>query len=95
MKKALLAVSCGIVFSSSVFAGSPHPGFEFHEEANCIKCHSAESKNPYNRNKSDSFPKLVKAVQFCNDNLNAGWFEDEVEMVADYLNQEYYYHPKD
>jgi len=79
-----------VLFSSSVFA-EVHPGKEFHDSAECMKCHTAK---PYNPQKTNSWPKLVKAVQFCNDNLNAGMFEDEVEMLADYLNETYYHHPK-
>jgi hypothetical protein len=56
-----------------------------------MKCHAAK---PYDPNKTTSWPKLVKTVQFCNDNLNSGLFEDEVEELADYLNQEYYKYEK-
>ena len=78
------------LFSSNSFA-NVHPGQSLHESADCMKCHTAK---PYNPQKTDSWEKLVKTVQFCNDNLNAGMFEDEVEELADYLNQTYYHHPK-
>ncbi len=97
MKKLLTITSLAIGLSAAVSqsamagAGEEHPGKAFHDQANCMKCHAAK---PYNPNKSNTYPKLVKAVQFCNDNLNAGFFEDEVEQLADYLNQEYYHHPK-
>jgi len=84
------SLTLGILMSNTAFA-SDHPGKAFHEQADCMKCHAAQ---PYDPNKSDSWPKLVKTVQFCNDNLNTGFFEDEVEQLADYLNNEYYKHPK-
>lgn len=85
-------ISSALLFAQASQAGAgEHPGKAFHDDANCMKCHAAK---PYDPKKSDSYPKLVKAVQFCNDNLNAGFFEDEVEQLADYLNQEYYHHPK-
>ncbi|MEA3406106.1 MAG: hypothetical protein U9R28_10280 [Pseudomonadota bacterium] len=95
MKKplSLLATSFAITVltSQTVLAADDHPGKAFHDQADCMKCHAAQ---PYDPKKSDSFPKLVKAVQFCNDNLNTGFWEDEVAQLADYLNQEYYHHPK-
>lgn len=78
------------VFSGNTFA-EVHPGQSLHESADCMKCHTAK---PYNPQKTDSWEKLVKTVQFCNDNLNAGMFEDEVEQLADYLNNTYYHHKK-
>ncbi|BCN93423.1 hypothetical protein THMIRHAM_12080 [Thiomicrorhabdus immobilis] len=80
------------LFSSNSFAEEPHPGKVLLDAANCMKCHSSK---PYNPQKTTSYPKLVAAVSFCNENLNTGMFEDEVEQVADYLNQTYYHHPKD
>jgi len=94
MKKSLsVMASCfalSFVISQPTFAAD-HPGKALHDQADCMKCHAAK---PYDPKKSDSYPKLVKAVQFCNDNLNTGYWEDEVEQLADYLNQEYYHHPK-
>ena len=75
--------------SRSAFA-SEMPGKALHEQADCMKCHAAK---PYDPVKTDTYPKLVKMVQFCNDNLNTGFFEDEVEQLAEYLNKEYYKHP--
>lgn len=81
-----------VLFSTNSFANEPHPGKILHDAADCMKCHTAK---PYNPQKTTSYPKLVKNVSFCNDNLNTGMFEDEIEQVADYLNQTYYHHPKD
>lgn len=86
----LLGTATMVMFSSHAMA-EPHPGKALHDGADCMKCHTAK---PYNPQKTDSWEKLVKTVQFCNDNLNAGLFEDEVEQLADYLNQTYYHHPK-
>ena len=78
-----------LLFSQTAYA--EHPGKVLHDDANCMKCHTSK---PYDPVKTDSWPKLVKTVQFCNDNLNTGMFEDEVEQLADYLNQTYYKHSK-
>jgi len=81
----------GLAMFSQLSYAEPHPGKALHESADCMKCHTAK---PYNPQATDSWPKLVKTVQFCNDNLNAGMFEDEVEELADYLNNTYYHHKK-
>ena len=85
----LLSVLGSLTLSQQAFA--EHPGKVFHDDANCMKCHTAK---PYSPEKTPTYEKLVKTVQFCNDNLNAGMFEDEVEQLADYLNDTYYHYPK-
>jgi mono/diheme cytochrome c family protein len=90
MKKviAIVGSSLTLLFSSTTFAaGNPEAGKALHNDANCLQCHAAQ---PYNPKKTNTFEKLVKAVEFCNVNLNTGWFEDEVLDVAAYLNKEYY-----
>lgn len=79
-----------LLFASTVFA-EPHPGKALHDKADCMKCHAAK---PYDPQKTTDYPKLVKAVEFCNNNLNTGFWEEEVEQLADYLNQEYYHFEK-
>ncbi|WP_319379706.1 hypothetical protein [Thiomicrorhabdus sp.] len=91
MKNKTLPLVLGLTLISSLSVAAPHPGKELHEAADCMKCHTAK---PYSPEKTTSFPKLVKMVGFCNDNLNVGMFEDEVEQLADYLNQTYYHFPK-
>lgn len=94
MKKLILSalstITCMAFISQPAFA-EPHPGQELHESSNCMSCHTDK---PYNPDKTTSFELLVKRVQFCNDNLNTGLFEDEVEELADYLNETYYHMPK-
>jgi len=87
----ILLTSLLIGASMSAHANTEHPGKILHDQANCMKCHASK---PYDPSKTTSFEKLVKTVQFCNDNLNAGMFEDEIEQVADYLNQEFYKYAK-
>ncbi|MDG6777996.1 hypothetical protein QCB44_04660 [Thiomicrorhabdus sp. zzn3] len=80
-------LSAGMLLAPFSASAEPHPGKVLHDKANCMKCHA---EKPYNPQKTTSYPKLVKAVQFCNDNLNTGYWEDEVEQIADYLNSQYY-----
>lgn len=81
-----------LLTATTAHAEEPHPGKILHDQANCMKCHEAK---PYNPEKTSSYPKLVETVQFCSNNLNLGFWEEEVEQVADYLNGKYYHHPKE
>lgn len=91
MKKLTLAFAGTLLLTSQVAFAEMHPGAALHDSANCMSCHTAK---PYNPKITDSYPKLVKKVQFCSDNLQTGMFEDEVLQIADYLNETYYHHPK-
>ncbi|WP_019556210.1 cytochrome c [Thiomicrorhabdus arctica] len=91
MKKLTFSLTGALLMTSQVALAEEHPGAELHKSANCMSCHTAK---PYNPKVTDTYPKLVKKVQFCSDNLNTGMFEDEVEQLADYLNDTYYHHPK-
>ncbi|MCF6345132.1 MAG: hypothetical protein L3J00_01530 [Thiomicrorhabdus sp.] len=94
MKKSALCLTITalstLLLSSTAFA-EPHPGKVLHEDNNCLKCHVDK---PYNPQKTDTYPKLIKSVRFCNDNLGIGLFDDEIEELADYLNNTYYQHDK-
>lgn len=92
MKTLTLPLAGALLFTSPfAIAKEVHPGAELHESGNCMSCHTAK---PYDPKKTKTFPKLVKTVQDCNDNLNAGMFEDEILQLADYLNETYYHHTK-
>lgn len=92
VKNILLANASVMFMLTSNPSFAEHPGNALHTQANCMSCHTAK---PYDPQKTPTWEKLVQTVQFCNDNLNAGMFEDEVEQLADYLNQTYYKHPKE
>jgi hypothetical protein len=91
MKKLTLFIASALLVTSQSVLAEIHPGAELHESANCMSCHTAK---PYNPKITDSYPKLVKKVQSCSDNLQTGLFEDEVLQIADYLNETYYHHPE-
>ncbi|MFZ5466462.1 MAG: c-type cytochrome [Pseudomonadota bacterium] len=56
---------------------------------NCVKCHGAEKYSAPDR-KVHSMSTLKTYVQGCATNLSLSWFEDEVDAVAAYMNQEFY-----
>jgi len=83
-------------------AAAPFPkgdsalGKKLATDAECAKCHSGrvggDGSRMYTRaeRKVTSPGKLLAQVRMCNTQLNTGWFPEEEEHVAAYLNREYY-----
>lgn len=67
---------------------SAHPGKALHD-ANCISCHDSAVYTREDRKIGD-FPKLLAQVRRCDANLGSRLFDEDIEQVADYLNQAYY-----
>lgn len=69
-----------------------HPGKVLHDDANCMKCHADLGYNQPELKKMTptDLKSLTKTVNFCQNNLGIGWFDDETQEVVDYLNQTYY-----
>ena len=61
------------------------------DEAKCMECHNNEDfKN--RADKVNSFKKLEKSVNACSSNTDTGWFEEENEDVAAFLNHKFYHY---
>lgn len=77
----------GMIVTTAAFADA-EKGKKMFAEAKCIECHNttdfSESKNVHN------FKQLEQRVQACQLNSSAGWFDEDVTSVADYLNQDFY-----
>ena len=56
---------------------------------NCVSCHGAEKFSAADR-KVNNLDSLKTFVQSCATNLSLSWFEDEVDAVSTYINQEFY-----
>ena len=71
-------------------------GQQLHQE-HCIACHAQgfgqQGSEIYTRSdrRINSLAALHQQVNFCQNNLGLAWFEEEVESVAEYLNQQYYH----
>ena len=76
-------------FSLSSQAADIANGEKLHQES-CIRCHDT---GVYTREvkRVKNLQGLGKQVRFCRDNQGLTWFDDEVEDVVDYLNQNYYH----
>jgi len=101
MKPALAGVAA-LVFCVSCIAAEPFPhgdpkaGEKLFNDKNCNVCHiqrfggTGEQMFTRPNHKVTTLQKLAAQVAACNTNLNAGWFPEEEENVAAYLNQKYY-----
>lgn len=61
-------------------------------EANCMKCHGISPKYDPKKLKATDFEKVNSWVRLCDAQLEIGWFPEEQENVALYLNESYYKH---
>ncbi len=63
-------------------------GEDLHFE-NCTGCHDETVYTRENRN-VQSLERLGRQVRFCKDSLELTWFDEEVNDVIEFLNQNYY-----
>ncbi|WP_372833672.1 hypothetical protein [Pontibacterium sp.] len=101
-----LLVAAAFCSALPVMAADPDNGQElFHEvalervirgveytDANCYTCHEASYFKRQDR-AATTWPKLKAWIEGCNTNLDVGWFPDEAEDVAAYMNREFYKFP--
>ncbi len=85
IKVSLIAAT--LLFTTSVYGGAEE-GKEMFNEAKCIECHNTSDFK--NSKKVHSFKQLEARVQACQLNSDAGWFDEDVTDVADYLNHDFY-----
>lgn len=62
------------------------------EELLLKRCYGCHGEDVYVREKRmvKDFPGLQKRVQFCAQQVNVNWFDDEIDDVVEFLNSEYY-----
>ncbi len=63
----------------------------------CVACHNSmfpdkDGTQLYSDlfRKMDTPAKLKGMIEFCNNRTNSGWFEEDIQHVARYLNDTYY-----
>ncbi len=98
----MLAVSLAAFAVAGPAAASPFPkgdaiiGKKLHDPR-CVACHNSmfPDKNGTQLysdlfRKMDTPAKLKGMIEFCNNRTNSGWFEEDIQHVARYLNDTYY-----
>jgi cytochrome c5 len=79
-------------------AGDPKAGKTI-VQRDCVSCHAAKFANDPDRmytrpdHRVKTPQKLLAQVQACNTNLGKGYFPEEEEHIAAYLNLEFYKFP--
>ena len=101
MKPALASLAL-LVFAVAGIAAAPFPhgdpkvGEKLFNEKHCNACHAQKfggtGEQMFTRpdRKVTTVQKLAAQIAACNTNINAGWFPEDEENVAAYLNQKYY-----
>lgn len=80
----LLFITCSAMADEAIDAKSLH-------QQTCQRCHD---DTIYTRPDSIifSYSALVKRVHFCESMADAGWSEQQLNAVIDYLNQRFYHY---
>ena len=78
-----------LVFVIPVDAADIENGDDLHFE-NCTGCHQESIYTRDDRN-VQSMERLGLQVRFCKDTLELSWFDEDVDDVVEFLNQNYYH----
>ena len=76
----------GILLSSSVYADEAK---EMFDEARCMECHN-DSDFGGDTSEAKSYEEVHNLVMSCQMNNDAGWFDEDSQLVTDYLNDNFY-----
>ncbi len=72
-----------------VAAADIENGDDLHFE-HCTGCHDESVYTRENRNVG-SLERLRLQVRFCKDTIGLAWFDEDVDDVVEFLNQNYYH----
>ncbi|MDD5175541.1 MAG: cytochrome c [Sterolibacterium sp.] len=95
MGKLLFALLSASFALSAAAVGDPKLGQTLHDKQ-CISCHAqrfgGDGSTIYTRaeRKVHSLSALRQRVAYCSMQTNTGWFPEDEEQVASWLNQQYY-----
>jgi len=79
-----------LVLSTTAFAeGDAAKGKTLYEKSKCQKCHGTEVFTREDHKVKD-LAGLSKQVRMCDSQLSVNWFDDEIEDVVAYLNDDFY-----
>ena len=89
MSKIVLKSILPFLLVTNLFAYDAQEAKEMFDEAECMACHNNEDFAP-KKAKVNNFIKLNKSVMACQQENDAGWFDDEALNVSEYLNKKFY-----
>ena len=92
MNKICESVICLIIIpflSTPVLAADLKNGKSLHDE-NCLRCHN-ESKYTRKDRMIKNFQQLRERIKNCELMAELTWFDEEIDDVTAYLNNQFYY----
>ena len=92
MKKICALVVCVMItplFLTPVLAVDLKNGKSLHDE-NCLRCHN-ESKYTREDRMIKNFQQLHERIKQCELMAELTWFDEEIDDVAAYLNDQFYH----
>ena len=84
-----LLLAPALLWVGPATAGSDTPNAQALYEQHCTRCHGPEVYTRPDR-KVTSFAALGKQVRQCETMLELRWFDEDVDAVANYLNDKFY-----
>ena len=92
-----LLFATGTAVSAPLFPkGDPAKGAALHK-SKCVSCHNSMMPNGKGEELySEDFRKMKSAselrtmVEFCANRTRSGWFDEEIDHVSRYLNDQHY-----
>jgi len=95
MRKLYIFLLVPLLPLAATAAGTPKLGKPLHDKQ-CVTCHTqkfgGDGSKMYTRadHKIANLLALQQRVAACSTQTNAGWFPEDEENVAAWLNQQYY-----
>lgn len=80
-----------LMFFSTYGYADMKRGKQLFDNADCIACHNVEDFKDKTIRKSKTFEQMKDKVSACQIQNDAQWFDEDEDIVARYLNQEYFH----
>ncbi|MEG3640570.1 hypothetical protein [Magnetococcus sp. PR-3] len=96
--KTVLTMGLGLLALMTVQNAAADEGKVLHNES-CTECHASrlgfDDNAIYTRDdrRMSNYHSLRQMVARCNNQTGAGWFDEEEQLVTDYLNRAFYKFP--
>lgn len=92
----MLLVAGSLAHANPFPKGDAATGKKLHDPR-CVSCHNSmfpdkDGTQLYSDmfRKMDSPVKLKGMIEFCSNRTSSGWFEEDIQHVGRYLNDQYY-----
>ena len=79
------------VLNSTIALADAQEAKEMFDSAKCMECH-APSHFKHREKKVNNYKKLSNSVKACATSSGAEWFDEDSDMVTEYLNDKHYHY---